>query len=64
MPRVVQVAVDERMRELPLPLAELQSVRLQLVATGGSLTQCLPFCDEDAKLFLKALDASHTRTGG
>ena len=64
MPGVGQVAVDESMRELPLPLGELQAIRLQLVATGGALAHCLPFCDQDAQLFLKAFDASHMRTGG
>jgi len=55
------MTVDESMRELPLPLRELQAVRLQLVATGVTFAHCLTFRDEDAQLFLKALDASHRR---
>jgi hypothetical protein len=47
-----KVTVDESMRELPLPLRELQSVRLQLVAAGVAIAHCLPLGDERAELFV------------
>jgi hypothetical protein len=46
------VAIDESMRELPLPLRELEPVRLQLVAACVSIAQRLPFGDKHAHVFL------------
>ena len=56
-----EVAVDQRVRQLPLSTHELEPVRFELVATSITLVQSLSLCDEGADRVVEAFDASSWR---
>ena len=53
---------DQRVRELLLPVHELEPIRLELVVPCAARVQHLSLCDEYADRFLQAFDASHLRS--
>jgi hypothetical protein len=54
-----EATIDQRARELLLPLYELESIRFELVAVRMPLAECLPLCDEPAERLFERFDASH-----
>jgi hypothetical protein len=54
-----EATIDQRARELLLPLYELESVRFEVGAVRMPLAECLPLCDEPAERLFERFDASH-----
>jgi hypothetical protein len=54
-----EATIDQRARELLLPVYEFKSVRFEVVAVRVPLAECLPLCDELAERLFQRFDASH-----
>jgi len=51
--------IDQRARELLLPVYEFETVRFEVLAVRVPLAERLPLCHEHAERLFQRFDASH-----